>query len=32
MSYAFTFTLRFRKHFKALTAQEKKRLKSKLEL
>ena len=32
MAYEFTFTPRFQKHFKELTAQEKKRLKAKLEL
>lgn len=32
MAYEFTFTPRFQKHFKGLTAQEKKQLKSKLEL
>ena len=31
MAYAFTFTSRFQKHFQNLTAQEKKRLKNKLE-
>ena len=32
MSYEFTYTPRFKKHFKNLSAQEKKQLKSKLEL
>ena len=32
MAYEFTFTPRFQKHFKGLTAQEKKQLKNKLEL
>lgn len=32
MAYEFTFTPRFQKHFKRLTVQEKKQLKSKLEL
>lgn len=32
MAYEFTFTHRFQKHFKELTTQEKKQLKSKLEL
>ena len=32
MSYEFTFTPRFQKHFKGLAAQEKKQLKNKLEL
>lgn len=32
MPYKFTFTQRFQKHFKQLTSQEKKQLKSKLEL
>ena len=32
MAYEFTFTPRFQKHFKDLTAQEKKQLKNKLEL
>lgn len=32
MSYKFTFTKRFQKYFKGLTAQEKKQLKNKLEL
>lgn len=32
MAYEFTFTHRFQKHFKELTLQEKKLLKSKLEL
>ena len=32
MSYEFTYTPRFKKHFKNLSAQEKKRLKSKMEL
>ena len=32
MAYEFTFTPRFQKHFKGLTAQEKKLLKNKLEL
>lgn len=32
MAYEFTFTPRFKKHFKNLNAQEKKQLKNKLEL
>jgi len=32
MAYQFTFTQRFQKHYKALTAQEKKQLMRKLEL
>ena len=32
MAYEFTFTPRFQKHFKHLTVQEKKQLKSKLQL
>ncbi|CDX04054.1 type II toxin-antitoxin system RelE/ParE family toxin [Desulfitobacterium hafniense] len=32
MAYRFTFTPRFQKHFKSLTAQEKQRLMNKLEL
>ena len=32
MAYEFTFTPRFQKHFKGLTAQEKKQLKNRLEL
>ena len=32
MAYEFTFTPRFQKHFKGLTAQEKKQLKNKQEL
>lgn len=32
MAYEFTFTPRFQKHFKGLTAQEKKRLKNKLDV
>ena len=32
MSYEFTYTPHFKKHFKNLSAQEKKQLKSKLEL
>lgn len=32
MAYEFTFTSRFQKHFKDLTAQEKRQLKNKLEL
>lgn len=32
MAYEFTFTPRFQKHFKGLTAQEKKQLKNKPEL
>lgn len=32
MAYTFTFTPRFQKHFKELTIQEKKQLKSKMEL
>jgi addiction module toxin, RelE/StbE family len=32
MAYQFTFTRRFQKHFKALTEQEKKQLRNKLEL
>lgn len=32
MAYEFTFTPRFQKHFKGLTAQEKKQLKNKLKL
>ncbi|TWH57581.1 addiction module RelE/StbE family toxin [Desulfitobacterium sp. LBE] len=32
MAYEFTFTPRFQKHFKSLTAQEKQRLMNKLEL
>lgn len=32
MAYKFTFTPRFQKHFKGLTAQEKKQLKNKPEL
>ncbi|EOS21039.1 hypothetical protein C806_04622 [Lachnospiraceae bacterium 3-1] len=31
MAYEFTFTPRFQKHFKGITAQEKKQLKNKLE-
>lgn len=31
MTYRFTFTKRFRKHFKDLTAQEKKQLQNKLQ-
>lgn len=32
MAYEFTFTPRFQKHFRKLTAQEKNQLKTKLEL
>lgn len=32
MAYQFTFTKRFQKHFKNLTAQEKKQVKNKLQL
>ena len=32
MAYQFTFTKRFQKHFKDLTAQEKKQLQNKLQL